>query len=156
MRGLTLPETLLALLIAALVSAYAIPTYQEHRARGYRQAVVQAMYACALQWEEERGTFPDHVAGFDAASRGGGGKGMCAAPSAPYRLVARDTDAGANLGGQRDAPGYVIEATPLPQGPLRDDRCGAFTLDSAGRRGNRRAGGSGDGAFAGCWSGSRR
>lgn len=152
MRGLTLLETLLALLIAALVSAYAIPTYREHRARGYRQAVVQAMYACAMQWEEERGTFPDHVAGLDAASRGGGGSGMCAAPAAPYRLVARDTDGGVNLG----APGYVIEATPLPQGPLRDDRCGAFTLDSAGRRGNRRAGGSGDEAFAGCWGDGRR
>jgi len=39
--------------------------------------------------------------------------------------------------------GYSIEGTPAEAGPMRDDPCGAFTLDATGQRGNRNdAGGS--------------
>ncbi|MGI4857898.1 MAG: type IV pilin protein [Janthinobacterium lividum] len=161
-RGMTLIETTLALLIAALVSAYAVPAYREYLARGHRQAAVHALYACALQLE----------AGADAAERrpvggtdaGSESTGACTSTTSGYRIAVRGAGTGrggaagvdAAVGAIRGAPLYLIEATPQPHGPQRRDRCGVFTLDAAGRYGNRRADASGEQTFGGCWSGMRR
>ncbi|MCY0387664.1 prepilin-type N-terminal cleavage/methylation domain-containing protein [Robbsia sp. Bb-Pol-6] len=151
-RGMTLIETMLALLIAALVSAYAVPAYREYVARGHRQSAVHALYACALQREagDGEGGAQRSLQGDGAGAEQGGG-GACTATTAAYGISVRI----AHTGAARDMPVYIIEAMPRSCGPQRADRCGIFTLDALGRRGNRRTDAHGRQTFEGCWSGTR-
>ncbi|MGI4857804.1 MAG: type IV pilin protein [Janthinobacterium lividum] len=163
-RGMTLIEITLALLIAALVGAYAVPAYREYLARGHRQAAVNALHACALRLEAGEsadGTQEAHAhrSGVDSETAR-----TCASTTSAYRISVRGAgsgtdrgaDGGAGENAQRDAPAYVIEAAPRSRGPQRADRCGVFTLDALGRRGNRHAVAHGERNFDGCWSGTRR
>lgn len=167
-RGMTLIETTLALLIAALVGAYAVPAYREYLARGHRQAAVNALYACALQLEA--GDDAGGAQGRPAHGAGGAPQSprTCASTTSAYGIDVRG--AGSGMGSRTesrtesaargDAPqgklAYVIEATPRPRGPQHADRCGVFTLDALGRHGNRRPDARGERDFEGCWRGMRR
>lgn len=159
-RGMTLIETTLALLIAALVGAYAVPAYREYLARGHRQAAVNALHACALQLEA--GDDAGGAQGRPAHGAGGAPQSArtCASTTSAYGVDVRGAESGTESAARGDAPrgvpAYVIEATPRPRGPQHADRCGVFTLDALGRHGNRRPDARGERDFEGCWSGMRR
>jgi len=116
--GFTLLELMIALAIAAIVTAFALPGYRMQIARGHRADAIAALYRAAQFVDSaapDTGTLP---AGLDQAPLSG---------AAVYRLsVSR---------GEEDG-GYVIDARPLETGPMRDDPCGVFRLDATGARTN--------------------
>ena len=159
-RGMTLIEITLALAIAVLVGAYAVPAYREYLARGHRQAAVNALYACALQIEAGESTGGMQGQRAHGPEFGSGAVRTCASTTPAYRILVRVAGSGAESSAGEDTPQgastYVVEAIPQPRGPQRADRCGVFTLDASGRRGNRNAAAHGERAFERCWSGMRR
>jgi type IV pilus assembly protein PilE len=132
----TLLELMIALAIAATLVAYAVPSYRNHVARTHRIDAASALYRAA-QFVE--GAASDGVSalppGLDQAPQFG-------API--YRLHVLPAD---------DANGgYSIEAAPGESGPMRDDACGAFTLDATGQRGNKNGAGGAPPASSECWN----
>jgi type IV pilus assembly protein PilE len=126
-RGLTLLELLLAVLLLALLAALALPSYQAQLRRGMRpQADVGLLRAAHWleQFASASGHYPTEAAALPEPLRG--------LPSAAYRIEYEPADA--------EGSGYTLFA--LPQGAQTADRCGAFTLDHAGRRGLAAAGAS--------------
>ncbi|PTB21059.1 pilus assembly protein PilE [Trinickia symbiotica] len=124
----SLLELVIALAIVALMAAYAVPTYVRHTARGHWIAVVTALYQAAQLLEANGGLRAGKrgeslPAGLDQSPSQGG---------AVYRLHVLP-------GGGLLTGGYVIEAEPVASGPMGDDACGVFVLDSTGRRSNRTA-----------------
>ncbi|PLZ00177.1 pilus assembly protein PilE [Burkholderia sp. WAC0059] len=133
-NAFTLLELVIALAIAAVIAAFALPSYRGQIAHGYRADAVAALYRAA-QFVDSR--FPDAAAlpaGLDRAPESG---------TAVYRLRV--------LSGNDASGGYVIEARPMEDGPMRDDSCGVFTLDATGERGNQSAAGTGTPPWAECW-----
>lgn len=122
----SLLELVIALAIVALMAAYAVPTYVRHTARGHRIAVVTALYQAAQFLEANGG----RRAGKRAESLPAGLDQSPSQGSAVYRLHVLP-------GGGMVSGGYVIEAEPVASGPMGDDACGVFVLDSTGRRSNR-------------------
>jgi type IV pilus assembly protein PilE len=118
-------EIVTVVAIIAVLAAYAVPAYVVAVARGHRVAAVFALQRAVQFVESDAGRLGSGVptalpAGHDQAPGDG---------PAIYRL--RVVPANATNGG------YAIEAHPVADGPMRDDRCGVFILDAAGRRGNR-------------------
>jgi type IV pilus assembly protein PilE len=125
--GFALIELVIVVGIVAIISAYAIPTYQQHIRRSHRFAAVSALYRAAQYVEREIGSgaasHNDRIvlpAGLDHAPSEG-------APAYRLRVAASTQTNG----------GYTIVAEPVPQGPMGNDPdCGSFTLDATGRRHN--------------------
>ncbi len=118
-------ELAIALAIAALLAAYAVPTYIRHAARGHRMAVVTAIYRAAQFLEAN----PGQRMGKRGESLPAGLDQSPSQGAAVYRLRA--------LPGGHENGGYVIEAQPAAPGPMHDDSCGIFVLDATGKRWNR-------------------
>ncbi|WP_179401968.1 type IV pilin protein [Burkholderia guangdongensis] len=132
--GFTLLELMVALAIVAVLAGFAIPSYRQHVAHGHRAAVVAALYRAAQYLETLDGKPP--VALPDALAR---------APAdgrAVYRIALSRPD--------DDGNAYLLEATPLDTGPMRDDRCGVFTLSADGTKGNARGNNASEWTPA-CW-----
>jgi type IV pilus assembly protein PilE len=136
--GFSMLELVMALAIAAVLAAYAVPAYVAYAARGHRIDAVIALHRAAqylggypLTAGQTRALPP----GFDRAPGHG---------RAVYRLELVP-------GGDRNG-GYEIRAIPADDGPMRDDACGTFVLDGLGVRLNRATGGEGAYSEA-CWSG---
>lgn len=120
----TLLELVIALAAAAIIAAFAMPGWQAQIARGHRIDAVAAVYRAA-QWIDVQ-----NAATFVLPT------GLDQAPSTGtpvYSLHVASADASNG--------GYAIAAEPTPNGPMRDDVCGAFVLDATGARSNRTAGG---------------
>lgn len=133
----SLIELTVALAIAAVLAAYAMPSYREHVARAHRADAVMALYQAAQYLEanfEERTRGPVALpAGLDQVPPIG---------IAVYRLYVVE--------GDRDNGGYALEARPVDPGPMDGDTCGTFILDAIGKRANRSAG-SRDLLDSACW-----
>ncbi|WP_414450271.1 type IV pilin protein [Burkholderia sp. 22PA0099] len=122
MSAFTLIELTIVLAVAAVIAAFAVPSYRRQIERGHRLATVTALYRAA----------------HDLAARGGGepGKqpvelGTIPEQGAPvYRLTVESAG----------SEGYVLSATPERQGPMAEDRCGSYLLRSDGSRANRMPG----------------
>jgi Tfp pilus assembly protein PilE len=172
-RGIGLLETTVALVILALVTAYAIPRYREFVARGYRQAAITALYA--LSAEVEASLRKDHARGADGQRPGRSTVPMSRRIPA-YRLQVRTALNVAGAGGRGDAdieseidakaenalvssmamtptPGtrYLLVAVPLADGVQSADRCGIYVLDDRGNRANRALDSHGPVASEDCW-----
>lgn len=118
-RGFTLIELIVALAIAAIVAAFALPGYRAQIAHGHRSDAIAAIYRAAQFIDSASPDADTLPAGVDQAPLSG---------TPVYRLsVVRGDEADG---------GYVIEARPLESGPMRDDRCGVFRLDATGARSN--------------------
>jgi type IV pilus assembly protein PilE len=124
-HAFTLLELVIALAVAAIVAAFAIPGWQTQIARGHRIDAVAALYRAAQFVDAPGASMATLPAGFDQAPPAG---------VAIYRLrlVPADDSNG----------GYAIAAEPVETGPMRDDACGAFVLDATGARSNQTAGGA--------------
>ncbi len=134
--GFTLVELAIALAVAALIAAFAVPSYRRQIARGHRLGAVTALYRAAHELAA-RSHFepPDHELALGNVPEQG-------APV--YRLSVRVAP---------DGGGYVLIATPVGEGPMRDDRCGSYLLSADGARRNRSRGATGAGEVRdGCWT----
>jgi type IV pilus assembly protein PilE len=133
----TLLELVIALAIAAVLVAFAIPSYHRQIMRSYRIDAASALYRAAQFVEAaapgDPGTLP---AGLDQVP---------AAGAAIYQLSVMPAD---DTNG-----GYALEARPAAAGPMRDDACGTFILDATGLRTNRTTDGSAPPDAVVCWNG---
>ncbi|WP_090686785.1 type IV pilin protein [Paraburkholderia phenazinium] len=132
----TLLELIIALAIAAILVAYAVPSYRGHVARSHRIDAASALYRAAQFMEAgTSGEVSPLPAGLDQAPPFG---------TPVYRLQALPAD---EING-----GYAVEARPVEAGPMHDDPCGIFTLDATGLRTNRTKEGAAAADPDLCWS----
>jgi type IV pilus assembly protein PilE len=123
-RGVTLFELLMVLLLAALITALAVPAYRRHLVRVNRSEATASLYAIASAEERHylrHGRYTGDVAGPAPA-----GLGFATTVSRRYALsVAVDTE------GQT----FIASATPTRTGGQDSDgECLVFSLDHRGRR----------------------
>ncbi|WDD96479.1 prepilin-type N-terminal cleavage/methylation domain-containing protein [Burkholderia sp. FERM BP-3421] len=134
-RGVSLVELMIVLAVAAVLAAFAVPSYRHHIARGHRFDAMAALYRAAHHVEMLETGLPARLPdGFDRVPAHG---------RAVYELVLRAPESGTGS--------YTLEARPSPGGAMRDDACGIYVLHADGVRENRAAG---DPSVMpdGCWS----
>lgn len=116
-RGFTLIELMIVVAVVAILSAIALPSYNEYIRRGHR-AEARAALLQAAQWMERaataNGTYP-LTAAFPAS--------LATIQSLRYDI----TLASAN--------GLTYTLTATPALAQVGDKCGNYTLDQAGARG---------------------
>ncbi|RDU95962.1 pilus assembly protein PilE [Trinickia dinghuensis] len=131
-------EVVLTLAMAAVLAAYAVPSYRAYAARGHRIDAVIALHRAARYIAANAfapGSMPGLAPGLDRVPEHG---------RVVYRL---ELSPAAEASG-----GYELRAMPVDGGPMQGDGCGTFVLDGLGMRSN--LGPSVDGASVErCWSG---
>ena len=130
-QGFTLIELMIVVVVIAILSAVAYPSYTEYVRRGHRAEARTGLLEAA-QWMERaataQGTYP-LTAQFPA--------GLKKVPNGRYEIALNSTDGGS----------FTLTATP--KGSQSDDKCGAYTLTNTGLRG---ANGTTNGAIVtDCW-----
>jgi len=137
-------ELVIALAVAAVLAAYAVPSYRAHAARGHRADAIVALHRAA-----------QHVTATasDGASHAGFGPvpalpaGLDRVPAHGRVIYRLEWSPAAMLNG-----GYELRAIPAEDGPMHDDVCGTFVLDGLGMRSN--LGPAADArSVERCWSG---
>jgi type IV pilus assembly protein PilE len=136
-HAFTLLELAMALAAVAIVAAFALPSWSGRIARSHRIEAITALYRAAQFVDTQTQVLAALPAGMDQAPQTG-------PPVYRVRLLPADDSNG----------GYGLEALPVATGPMRDDACGAFTLDATGARGNRTPAAEVSGREAeDCWRG---
>ena len=132
--GFSLIEMLVALLLLGIVASLAWPAYNQHVLRAHRAQARAGLLQAAHRLEREAtaaGAYPNAELPDALAS----------VPGNRYR-ISRQKPADATDAGIR----FLLFATP--QGAQASDRCGTFTLSSAGERGLI----SNEAKIADCWN----
>ena len=139
-RGFTLIEVMIVVAIVGILSAIALPSYNEYIRRGHR-ADARAGLLQAQQWLERAatatGAYPQTL---PAALTWAG-------DSAKRYTICFENDAACNATAQSNTTGnsstnpranftasYTLVATRKTGGPQTTDRCGNFTLTNTGQR----------------------
>lgn len=120
-KGFTLIELLVTVAIIATLAAIALPSYREFLLRGYQSEARNGLVAAAAALERcysKAYTYVD----------------CTVSPSTETGLYSLSLDPD-SLGPST----YLIIATRQASQVLDDSRCGDFTLDAAGNRGNTNA-----------------
>jgi type IV pilus assembly protein PilE len=119
--GFTLIEMLIVLVLTAIVTSIALPTYSQYVRRARRVEARTALLQAAHRLEREAtatGNYPNAALP----------EALAGVPSGSYRISrqpsANDADA---------ATRFTLHATPL--GGQAEDQCGTFTLSNTGERG---------------------
>jgi type IV pilus assembly protein PilE len=126
-RGITLAELATALVVLAVLTAIAVPTWKTHTLRVRRTDAIEAL--TALQAAQD-GFFGRHARYADAAKLAlavPDGLGLADRSSQRhYRIELRTSD---------DGLGYLASAKPVStDAQSADTRCSEFTIDHNGRR----------------------
>lgn len=136
--GFSMLELVIALAMAAVLAAYAVPAYLAYTARGHRIDAVIALHRAAqyvVANPARAGAAHALPPGLDRSPEQG---------RAVYRLAWLPAD---DFNG-----GYELRAMPIDDGPMRTDTCGTFVLNGLGMRSNRSAHIGGASVNA-CWAG---
>jgi len=138
-HGFTLIEAMIVVAVIGILSAIALPSYQEYIRRGHR-AEARAGLLQAAHWLERvataRGTYlttDEAATKFPAVLQD--------VPSKSYAISLAGTDS--------HGAGYTLTATP--QNGQAVDKCGGFTLSQDGKRGLSSDSASAE-LVADCWS----
>jgi type IV pilus assembly protein PilE len=127
MRGFTLIELMIVVVILGILAAIAIPNYSEYVNRG-RRADAKAALLQIAQWQERTRTQTNAYA-----------------TTLPTNLTAVGTTYTIALNETADANSYTLTATRA--GSMASDPCGDFTLSHLGVQGTT----NGTRAAAECW-----
>ncbi len=140
--GFSLIEAMIALVIIAITSSYALASYRGHLLRGYRLEAVERLLAAAAEQEKfhlAQGRYSDRL---DAAP-GDDPPGLPVASLTPHRKYRAAVEFA-------DAATFRIVATATAGGGQWQDRdCREFSIDDGGRRLARDA--AGNDSTARCW-----
>jgi type IV pilus assembly protein PilE len=136
-RGITLMEILVVVLIVGLISALSLPAYRQHLVRVHRGEATAALYEIAAAEERFHLRHGQYTSDLTGAAPGGLG---LAATSASHRYALSVTLAA-------DGQTFIASATPTREGgQANDGECLVFSIDQGGRRA---VSGSRETAF--CW-----
>lgn len=119
-RGFTLIEIMIVVAIVGILTAIALPSYNEYIRRGHR-ADAKAGLLQTQQWLERAATatgsypitLPDNLT-------------WAADPNKRYAIAFKN--------GTATSDSYTLMASPKNPGPQKDDKCGSFTLTNTGTR----------------------
>ncbi|MFB4394458.1 MULTISPECIES: type IV pilin protein [unclassified Pseudomonas] len=130
-QGLSLIELLIVVAVTGILACIAYPSYSDQLRRAARSEVVGLLHDAAQRLERHHARVGQYADSDQLVT---------ALPSGNRYY---------NLRARRDGDGYQLLATRLPGGLMAHDRCGEYSLDQAGVRGN--PGASGDAGT--CWGG---
>jgi type IV pilus assembly protein PilE len=142
MRGVTLMELLTVIMILGILAGIAVPTYRTYLVRSQRAEAKIALLQ--LQTAQEKFYLQNNQYTDDITTASPNGLGLLATTETGKYDVAVVLAADANgTANQR----FTATATPAAGGGQTDDtRCGSFSIDERGTRGN-----SGGGGAEYCW-----
>lgn len=127
-RGVTLMELMVTVTVIGLLSAIAIPQYQQHVAKGRRVDTGTVLSSAALFMQQVQET------------NNGSYQVNNAAPALPVALTtsppnAMGTSVVYNIAVTTPTPNtFLLTATPRSGGAMGSDACGNLTLDQRGRK----------------------
>lgn len=125
-RGLTLIELLIVIVIIGILAAVALPSYREHLLRARRAECTGVLVSLANALERRFSAMHSYLDAQGNATFPGGG--LAASCPASGGEVHYDIDFA-----ELDASGFMLRARPA--GAQAQDRCGVLTLDHLGTRG---------------------
>lgn len=125
-RGFTLLELVITLLLVAILTAIAVPSYQGHLLKTRRQEAVTALVDLSLRLERhlaKTNVYP--ATALEAAA-------LLAAINPPPSFYTLSLE---NIGADSTQTKYKIKATRIASGPQgSDNECGDYTLTDESRR----------------------
>jgi type IV pilus assembly protein PilE len=130
MRGFTLIEMMLTVVIIGVLAAVALPQYQQHVAKGRRVDANSVLSAAALFMQQVLDT------------NNGAYQVNGAVPQLPVALRTSPPNVSGtavmyDIAVATPTPNtFILTATPKNGGPMASDACGNLTLDQRGRKGN--------------------
>ncbi len=129
-RGFTLIELMIVLVIVAILMAVAVPAYLEHAQKARRSDGMGALMDAANREEQlmlDRSTYSGDMTELGFAAD------PMVSPEGHYQIDGVDCAGGAITAASNC---YVLTATPIASSPQSDDtRCASLTLSSTGQRG---------------------
>ncbi len=141
--GFTLIELMITLVVVAILTVIAFPSYLKFVQKGNRASAKQAVLELAAREESYYALNNAYTATMTNMSYASASANPI--PSSTqnyYSLSVSSVTAGAT-------PGYVLQAVPVTGSPQATDACGTYQLDNLGNKTNLK--GSTTLSVSGCW-----